>query len=76
MRVCRCALGPVCGYAQYVSAAVVDEPGGHGEQFSAGGGGNGEFSGVLGVSEACGPAGEVVSQCGAREPGAVAREVP
>ena len=67
--------GPVCGQAQPVSAAVVDESGGHGQEPPADGGRDGEL--VLGVdaAEAGGPADDVVRDRGAGEPGAVREEL-
>ena len=54
---------------------MVDETSGDCEQPVAGGGCDGELFGVLGFAEAGGPAGEVVCERGAGEPGAVGGEL-
>ena len=65
---------PVERQAQSVSAAVVDEAAWHGEEPVADGGRDGELRCGVGVSEAGGPAGEVVREHAAGEPGAVGEE--
>ena len=60
--------------AQSVAAAVVEEACGHCEEPVADGGCDGELARGVDFAEAGGPAGEVVGECGAGEPGAVGEE--
>ena len=67
--------GPVERQAQSVSAAVVDEAARHGEEPVADGGRDGELALRGGRAEAGRPAGEVVREHAAGEPGAVGGEL-
>ena len=66
--------GPVLGQAEFVAAAVVDEAAWHGEEPVGDGGRVGELARGVGAAEAGGPAGEVVREHAAGEPGAVGEE--
>ena len=66
---------PVERQAQFVAVAVVDEAARHGEEPVADGGRDGELPGGVGAPEAGGPAGEVVREDTAGEPGAVGEEL-
>ena len=65
---------PVERQAQSVAAAVVDEAARHGEEPVGDGGCDGELARGVGASEAGSPAGEVVREHAAGEPGAVGEE--
>ena len=66
--------GPAGGEPQDPAAAAVDEPAGEGEEPGADGAGDGELVVGVDAAEAGGPAGEVVGEHGAGEPGGVGEE--